>query len=282
MASSSLRPIEDHDVAWLHSYEASTLAYFRPRFAACAPRFTASETLFTRFSAAIRDVIGQGRSLFRAVDETHNELCVADCLLSDPSVKDSTVLYEPTLPNTRKTIDFCLRDAEGLLTLIDVKTIKPQPLDRWDQYERALREGWLPKHIDFIIEQEWQGGELWHTAFTSRSRFLEYSLEFEAKLEAAAYGAAAPRRILMFCGEGFYWHQDELADFVAYYRNGTHRGDDLFALVESRYVLERRVNLQRSISSFGCLSRRQGDVQPRRFNWHVEPGPEPFSRLDGA
>ena len=282
MASAFLRPIEDHDVAWLHSYEASTLAYFRPRFAASAPRFTASEALFTRFSAAILDVIGQGRSLFRAVDEAHNELCVADCLLSDPSVKDSTVLYEPTLPNTRKTIDFCLRDAEGLLTLIDVKTIKPQPLDRWDQYERAMREGWLPKNIEFIVEQEGQGGELWHTAFASRARFLEYTLEFEQKLASAAYGAVAPRRILMFCGEGFYWHQDELEDFVAYYRNGVHRGDDLFALVESRHVLEKQVDLQRSISSFGCLSRRHGDVQPRRFNWHVQPGPEPFSRIAGA
>jgi hypothetical protein len=165
--------------------------------------------------------------------------------------------------------------------MIDVKTIKPQPRDRWDQYERAINEGWLPKNVQFLLQQEWQGGELWHTAFASRSRFLEYTLELEAKLAAASYGDASRRHILMLCGEGFYWRQDELEDFVAYYRSGMHRCDDPFSLAEARYIEENGLTLQHSISSFGCLDRRQGDITARRINWHVQP-PRPLSGISNA
>jgi len=270
------RPIDDEDIAWLNGYEESTLAYYRPRFAAYAPRFATSEVLLARFSAAIREVIAQGRAHFRAVDEAHNEVCIADAVLSDPSTSEATLLYEPPLPNTDKTIDFVLREVDGRLTLIDVKTIKPQPRDRWDQYQRAIQEGWLPKNVQFILEQKWQGGELWHTAFASRSRFLEYTLGLEAKLASASYGGTARCRILMLCGEGFYWRQDELEDFVAYYRTGLHRRDDPFALAETRHVQENKLTLQHSISSFGCLDRRQGDIQARRINWHVQSPPPPL------
>lgn len=265
------RPIDDKDIAWLHEYEESTLNHFRPRFDAYEPRFAGGGALLDRYSAAIREVIAQGRAHFRPVDEAHNEICVADSILADPSTVDATLLYEPPLPNTDKTIDFVLREADGPLTLIDVKTIKPQAHDRWDQYERAIKEAWLPKTVEFLLQQEWQGGELWHNAFASRSRFLEYAIELEEKLAAAAYGDAARRRILMLCGEGFYWHQDELEDFVAYYRSGEHRADDPFSLAEARYVEENGLLLQRSISSFGCLDRRQGDITARRINWHVQP-----------
>lgn len=270
------RPIDETDIAWLQEYQASTLHYFRPRFEAYAPRFAHGQALLKRYSAAIQEVITQGRAQFRAVDEVHNEICVADAVLSDSSTVDATLLYEPPLPNTDKTIDFVLREADGRLTLVDVKTINPQPRDRWDHYERAIKEGWLPKNVQFILEQEWQGGELWHTAFASRSRFLEYTLELEAKLDSASYGDAARRRILMLCGEGFHWRQDDLEDFVAYYRSGTHRGDDPFSLAEARHVQTNGLMLRRSISSFGCLDRRQGDITARRINWHVQPPPSPF------
>lgn len=276
------RPIDDADIAWLQAYQVSTLDHFRPRFDAYAPRFAHGEALLSRHSAAIQEVIRQGRAQFRAVDETHNEICVADAVLSDSSTGNATLLYEPPLPNTDKTIDFVLREADGRLTLVDVKTIKPQPRDRWDQYERAIKEGWLPKNVQFILEHEWQGGELWHTAYTSRSRFLEHALELEAKLDSASYGEVARRRILMFCGEGFHWRQDELEDFVAYYRSGTHRSDDPFSLAETRHVQTNGLTLRRSISSFGCLDRRQGDITVRRINWHVQPPSPPFGLENAA
>ena len=270
------RQIDDTDIAWLHDYEGSTLKHFGLRFAACGLRFEHGDALLTRYSAAIREVISKGRAQFSAVDEAHNEICVADAVLSDPSVSEAKLLYEPSLPNTGKTIDFVLQEADGNLTLIDVKTIKPKPRDRWDQYERAINEKWLPKNVQFLLQQEWQGGELWHSAFASRSRFLEYAVELEAKLTAAAYGDAAHRQILVFCGEGFYWHQSELEDFVAFYRSGTHRPDDPFALAEDCYVQESELTLRRSISSFACLDRRQGDIKARRINWHVQPPPPSF------
>lgn len=215
------------------------------------------------------------------MDEAHNEICVADAILSDPSTLQATLLYEPPLPGTDKTIDFVLQETGGRVTLVDAKTIKPQPRDRWDQYERAIKEGWLPTNVQFILEQEWQDGEFWHSAFASRSRFLEYTLEFEQKLAASGYGDAAPRRILMLCGEGFDWRQHELEHFVAYYRSGVHRGDDPFSLAESRYVEVNGIALRHSIASFGCLDRRQGDINARRINWHVQVPAPPFG-LGGA
>jgi hypothetical protein len=270
------RPIDDADIAWLHSYESATRSHFEPRFGAYQPRFAHGADLLERHSAAIREVIAQGRHHFHAVDEAHNEICVADAILSDPSTAEASLLYEPPLPNTVKTIDYAVRERDGKITLVDVKTIKPQPRDRWDQYERAVKEGWLPKNVQFILEREWQGGELWHSAFASRSRFLEYSLELEAKLSAAAYGETARRRVLMLCGEGFHWHQSELEDFVAYYRTGVHRDDDPFSLAEERHVLANKLVFERSISSFACLDRRQGDIAARRINWHVQAPPSPF------
>lgn len=269
------RPIDAADVAWLDEYEQSTLNHFRPRFAGYGVRFSNGEALLTRYSAAIRDLIAQGRAHFRPVDEAHNEICVADAILADPSTAHATLLYEPPLPNTDKTVDFVLREACGKCSLIDIKTIKPQPRDRWDQYQRAIKEGWLPENVQFLLRQEWQGGEFWHTAFAARSRFLEYTLELEEKLAAAAYGDAAHRRILMLCGEGFYWHQDELEDFVAYYQSGTHRPDDPFSRAEARHIETNGLVLQRNITSFGCLDRRQGEVTARRINWHVRPPPLP-------
>jgi len=274
--------IDSADTVWLNEYEVATLNHFGPRFAEHAPRFAHGETLLARYSNAIREVIAQGRGHFRAVDEAHNEICVADAVLSDPSTVKAVLLYEPPLPNTDKTIDFVLQEADGRLTLVDVKTIKPQARDRWDQYKRAINEGWLPKNVEFILEQEGLGGELWHTAFASRSRFLEYALELEGKPAAASYGAAARRQILMLCGEGFHWRQDELEDFVAYYRSGTHRGDDPFSLAEARHVEINGLTLRRSISSFGCLDRRQEDVTARRINWHVQPPPPPFGLSNAA
>lgn len=268
-------PVDDTDIEWLHEYEASTLNHFRHRFEAYQPRFARSASLLTRYSEAVRNVIARGRNHFHSVDEAHNEICVADAILSDPSTLDSTLLYEPTLPNTEKTIDFILQDADGKTTLVDVKTIKPQSHDRWDQYQRAINEGWLPNNVQYVLQQEWQGGELWHTAFASRARFLEYTLEFEDKLIAASFDEAAKRRILMLCGEGFHWRQDELEDFVAYYTSGAHRYDDPFALAEARHIQDNNLAIRREISSFGCLDRRHGDIVARRINWHVQPPPPP-------
>ncbi len=276
------RPIDDGEMAWLEQYETATLEHFRPRFEASAGRFDQFERVLSRLTDALQHVRAQGRQYFSAVDDAHNEICVADAILSDGSTAHSILQYEPKLPNTDKTIDFALAEDDGRLTLVDVKTIKPARRDRWAQYERALQEGWFPKDVQFLLDKDGQGGELWHTAFTSRARFLEYSLEFEQKLAAAAYGEKVRRQIMMFCGEGFHWHQDELEDFVSYYRAGAHRADDPFANAEARHINDNGLILRKTISSFGCLNRRQWETQARRVNWHVQPPQSPFSLRDAG
>lgn len=276
------QPIDDDDASWLAEYEADTFSHFRPRFEANLSRFDQGELLLARFSAAIKTARVLGRAQFHAVDETHNELCVADAILSDPSTTNSRLLYEPRLANTDETIDFLVQEPEGAITLVDVKTIRPQIIDRWDQYERAIAEGWLPRHVQFLVNRKWMGGAIWHAAFTSRARFLQYSLELEHKIAQSGHDRVGCRRILMFCGEGFHWHQDQLEDFVAYYRSGVHRTDDPFALAEAKYITERRLKVQRTISSFGCLSRRQGETGAHRVNWLVQPPAMPLTLGDAA
>jgi hypothetical protein len=63
----------------------------------------------------VREVIAKGRSHFSTVDEAHNEICVADAIVSDPSTTEAILLYEPPLPNTDKTIDFAIQEISGRL-----------------------------------------------------------------------------------------------------------------------------------------------------------------------
>jgi hypothetical protein len=61
--------------------------------------------------------------------------------------------------------------------------------------------------------------------------------------------------VLAFCGECFYWHEDELEDFASFYFPGTHRSDDPFSLAEGRRIRERGIPLARTISGFASMRR---------------------------
>lgn len=267
-------PLDDIDRAWLSEYESAVVALFSSEFKDEADRFTEGIRLLNRFVASIEEVRKRGRGFFRAVDEAHNELCIAVALLKNVGPRFVRVLYEPSLSNTGRTIDFCAEIQSGQNVYVDVKTIKPLPKDRWDQYERAIKEGWFPKNVALVVEREWLGGELWHDAFAARARMLEYTLELEHKIAQAQLTMNGNVSVLAFCGEGFHWHQDELEDFVAFYRTGHHRADDPFSLVEDNYIDEKHLSLSRVVSRFACLRRPQGELLQKRLNWNVQPPKE--------
>lgn len=79
MSSPVLTP---EDVAWVQSYAHEVERTFGAEFAAAADRFKEGKLLLDRFRAAIETVLKNGRGYFRAVDEAHNELCVASALLA--------------------------------------------------------------------------------------------------------------------------------------------------------------------------------------------------------
>lgn len=268
-------PLDADDRSWLSEYESAVVAFFSTKFKEDADRFTEGNRLLDRFVASVEEVRKRGRGFFRAVDEAHNELCIVVALLRNIEPRFVRIRYEPPLPNTDKTIDFCAEIQGGPAVYVDVKTIKPLPTDRWDQYERAMKEGWFSKDVAFMVEREWLGGELWHDAFAARGRMLEYTLELEQKIAQAQLAMNGNVSVLALCGEGFHWHQDELEDFVAFYRTRHHRADDPFSLAEKKYIEERHLSISCTVSRFACLRRPQGELLQKRLNWNVQPPREP-------
>jgi len=127
---------------------------FGREFDRAADRFKEGQVLLDRFNAATESVLANGRGYFRAVDEAHNELCVASALLANTRLKFTRLEYEPLLPGSPKTIDFRATAENGQVVYVDVKTIKPQATDRWDQFEKAMAEGWFPENIVVGISEE--------------------------------------------------------------------------------------------------------------------------------
>lgn len=263
--------IDPEEADWIKSYAAEVKKVFSCEFDAAAAHFSGSERLFQRFIGAISTMLSKGRALITAVDEAHNELCIASQLLANSDPLFTRLEYEPTLPGCARSIDFRALTDHGLAVFVDVKTIKPKPKDRWDQFQKAVNECWFPENVRVALAKEWLGGELWHNVFTARSRMLEYALQLEAKIRDCHLGADNTLFILALCGEGFHWRRDSLEDFVAFYRNGRHRADDPFAKAEAKYIAENGITLDRTISRFASLSRPQFNIRQRRVNWNVQP-----------
>ena len=174
------RTLAADQIAWLEEYRAEVREAFSKVFADAADRFSDGERLLRRFDDAVDSVL-KGSS-FRAVDEVHNELCVAKALLGNTKPRFSSLAYEPPLPGCAKTIDFCAVAPDGSTLYVDVKTIKPEDGDRWEQFEKAVKADWIPENVNVVLSREWMGGEIWHGMFAARSRMLEYTLELESKI----------------------------------------------------------------------------------------------------
>ncbi len=263
------------DAEWIQQYGKDVTNAFEGLFESEKSRFKEGSKLLDRFKASIKDVLDNGWGRFRTVDESHNELCVAESLLKNPNPTFVTVEYEPPLSGCEKTIDFRAVTADGLTLYVDVKTVKPLPKDRWDQYKKAQNKGWFPENVKLLFSKEWLGGELWHNAFAARSRFLEYTLELEQKIDECSLRGDNISFVLIFCGEGFYWHEDELEDFVAYYFSGSHRSDDPFGNAEAKYIDEKKLIVAKVIHRFACMKRPQGEIRQRCLNWNVQPPCDP-------
>jgi len=264
-------PLSADDIAWVKTYAAEVTQTFAQEFAAAADQFRDGQVLLDRFNAAIESVLKNGRGYFRSVDEAHNELCVASALLSNTQLKFIRLEYEAPLPGCARTIDFRATADNEQVAYVDVKTIKPEDIDRWDQFEKARAEEWFPENIVVGISKEWLGGEIWHAWFAARARMLEYSLELEQKIVEAGLATDNVIRVLALCGDGFRWHQDQLEDFVSFYFSGVYRGDDTFSEVEQKYMTDKKIPLNRTISRFAYFQRKQGEIRPNRVKWNVRP-----------
>jgi hypothetical protein len=264
-AESTLQRDETDAVA---AYVASVLATFTTSLNDA--RFPDADRLLARFRRVSDDVL-HGKESPKTLAAPHNEMCVAVAILRE----DVTGLsYEPALPRGEKrTIDFRALTATENSLWIDVKTIQPDDSDRWDQFERGRREGWVPPSVD--LNAQWLGGEIWHGWATARARMLQHALELESKMMGAGLQPDRDAVTLMLCGDGFDWQHTEFEDFVAFYRLGRHRVGDPFAQMETHHINQKGVKFHRTISRFAYLERQRTSTQPSVCRWKVLPPSEP-------
>jgi hypothetical protein len=257
------------DLARVNAYAEEVLNAFDALFKDAEDRFKDSALLLKRFTKAVDAARSNGWSEFHAVEETHNELCIVDSLLSSTEPAFASLEYEPVLAGCSKSIDF-RASSDEVTVYIDVKTIAPRPTDRWDQFVAFEQQRRFPERMVFILEREWLGGELWHNMFASRARMLEHTLALEKKISDANLAATGTFFVLALCGHEFHWRQRKLEDFVSFYRTGFHRPDDPFSTAEAKTIEEKELHLSGQISQFACMFRPQFGIYPNRLNWHVE------------
>jgi hypothetical protein len=268
----------------MHSQDA---AWFYDRFAAveqqlCVPlrgyraRFPTVDRLLSRaerLRGHHRELSPQLVDEFR---EVQNELTVARHILATDAYPTCELLeYEPDLPLGSRKIDFRVHLSDGSCLYVEVKTIHPQMLNRWDAYVATVSRDLLPDNVNAHFEEEWLGGELWHLTTAARSKMLDYTLDFEGKLASCSPDEESIS-VLVFCGDGFRWHRDELEDFVQFYRSGYHRQDDPFSKMELHAIELKGITLQRTVDHFGFVARRDEAALPHRFLWSVQSPPEPW------
>jgi hypothetical protein len=270
------RTFTSDDATWVAGYVTDVVSGLQERLAPHVGRFPDGERLIQRMVRARDAVLQHGWAHMRAIDEVHNEACVAIAILEANDPPATLLRYEPKLAGTNQTIDFVSEYAGEQPCFIDVKTIAPQTRNRWEQYAAAQEKGFMSDRATVTLLKDWLGGELWHNMFAARGRMLEYTLELEAKAATAGLRERSGCIVLMLCSNGFHWNEDELEDFVAFYTSGTHRPDDHFAQMEAADLKTHPLPPNRVVRQFGYMERSSGAILPSRLNWNAVPPRLPF------
>jgi ribosomal protein L30 len=231
--------------------------------------------LWQQFEAAVGACRADPKRDDRQITERVNELAVAKLLAEDPHLK-GPIEYEPDFLSDGRKIDFvCDRGNDNLY--VEVKTVRPRTPDTEEAWHKYLqRKQRHPPTAQFVTQKDWMGGAVYGNTFASRSRFLAYTQDFEARLAAAKCIRQGPG-ILIFCGNEFAWHRSNLEDFADFYHTGRHRPDDPFALMEQHHLKENGVQLERNVDHFGFLKRHIEIPTMAEFYWPVR-GPQ-FGRF---
>jgi hypothetical protein len=258
--------IEDLDL--INAYGAEVSNAFGEQFKDAGDHFKGSQKLLRSFTGAVNSVLTNGWSHFPAVDEAHNELCIAGALLSSTNPVFSRLEYEPRLADCAKSIDF-RATCDEVVVYVDVKTIAPRPLDRWDQFVKFQSLDWFPPGMVMIRNEEWLGGEMWHNTYASRERMLEHTVGLERKISDGKLAAKDTFFVLALCGHEHHWRQSQLENFVSFYYTGFHRPDDPLSKAEGKHVEDNHLSFARVISRFACMFRPQLGLRPHRLNWRV-------------
>lgn len=245
-----------------------------PAINAPADRLTGHRRLIDKYNSECAAWHSELVNHVRGITEAVNELCIAKLILEDPTVRAAE--YERQLEGTNKSVDCVVYLANSDAQIFyDVKTIQPEERDAWERYERARARGWFTRNTRLVLDQEWMGGEIAHELFASREKFLEYTLELEAKIRLITDRERTYFR-LIFCGDGFQWRCDHLEDFADFYFNGHHRPDDSLGAMQVHYMSENGLTFERSIHGFCYFERRRPSITVTTFRSDVRGPRLPF------
>lgn len=238
------------------------------------PRLTGGAKLWRQYEQA-RDAYRRGDAAkFLPVFERINEMAVARISLTDPTLAGAAVAYEPKIAADGSRIDFVVIKATGETIYIEVKTIHPELDDSeasWLRHEKRRER--FAKDTHLIVGQGFMGAALSDASFKARSKFMDYTREFERRL-AAARKVRPGRGVLVFCTNG-RWRLDELEDFADFYETSAHRLDDRFSDMEAHSIAKEGVELRRNIDAFGYVKRPMERTTPEKWFADVR-GPEEF------
>ncbi len=240
-------------------------------------RFRRVSRLVTRFDGIADDWANGRLPDSRAIVEVVNELCIAKAILSTDAAENLTLHYEPRLANTGQTIDFKVEVPAAGLIYLDVKTIRPENQEgeaAWARYEHVRK--YFPENAEIVLAEQFGGGELFHYAFAARTKILEHARQLEAKIATLSPEEVGSCR-MVFCSDGYRWHEDALEDFADFYATGHHRPDDPFCEMEAYSIEQNQISLARTIESFCYFERSVISLVPRRFRCGVRGAELPVS-----
>jgi hypothetical protein len=239
----------------IEQHIAGVEAAYRQLIIGVGSRLEGGAKLWGQFTDAVASYRKPARSAYSAVYERVNELAIARILLADPTITDCRITYEPRIAADDRRIDFVVPDVKAGNLYIEVKTVRPSAKDTDENWNKCKqRRERHTAHVHYVVEKQWLGAEIYGNSFSARSKFMEYTCDFERRL-AGASKVQPGRGLLVFCGTGMQWRRSELEDFSDFYHTGKHRRDDPFARMEAEALSKGGIQLQRNIVAFGYMKR---------------------------
>lgn len=190
----------------------------------------------------------ENETIRRQIIETLNEICFIHYLSVNYSGR---ITYEIITGHSGRSIDIELIN-DDIILLFDIKTIHPQKIDKWDAFKKAESNGFINGHIS--LSKNSLGGEFWHSMVSSRDKFVNYAFEYETKIREYTKKKKTIA-VMLFCGNGYDWYEDELEDFVEWYKTGLFVESDHFRSMIKHSLKEKKIVFERTIDTFAILYR---------------------------
>ena len=89
------------------------------------------------------------------------------------------IIYEEIVGSSGRSIDFTAIYTDQTFFL-DVKTIHPEDRDKWNDYQKMKDLGYINGRVH--LYEDGLGGVSWHHMVSSRTKFIDYSMELEDKI----------------------------------------------------------------------------------------------------